>query len=122
MTMTAARTAIFTALALTALSACGKPDPVQKQFAKDIKKQKEARMGMIGEAFVSSWTTPAGETANATCMVYGNLDDPLSVVVMPHGGGIAKVERGGTDTPEWVEYCSNPVVDKAGRPIRKQRL
>ena len=122
MSVTDASTAILTVLALGALSACGVSDPVQKQFAKDIKKQKEARMGVIGEAFVSSWTNAAGETVNATCMVYGSLEDPISVIVSPHGDGIATVERGDTDTPEWVKYCSNPVLDKAGRPIRKRRL
>ena len=122
MSVTAARTAIFAALSLGTLSACGATDPVQKQFAKDIKKQKEKRMGVIDEAFVSSWTYHEGETVNATCMVYGSDEHLSSVVISPHGDGIATVERGSKDTPEWVKYCSNPVVDQAGGPIRKRRL
>ena len=111
----------MTASAIVALPACGQPDPIRKQFTKDIKKQEDRRPGRVDFAFVSAWTNAAGETVHATCMIYGTRQNPTSVVVSPHGDGIATVERGKVTDPEWVKYCSAPAADSFGNPISKRR-
>jgi len=110
------------ASSIGALPACGQSDPMRKQFAKDIKKQEEIRPGRIDEAFVSSWTNAAGEKIHATCMIYGRRERPISLVVSPHGDGIATLERGNLKDSDWVKYCSAPAADASGNPISKRRL
>ena len=110
------------AFSIGALPACGQSDPMRKQFAKDIKKQKEMRPGRIDEALVSSWMNAAGEKIHATCMIYGRRERPISLVVSPHGDGIATLERGNVEDADWVKYCSAPAADGSGNPISKQKL
>ena len=112
---------ILTVASIAALPACGSSDPIRKQFGKDIKKQKEKRPGRIDEAFASSWTNASGEAVHATCMIYGSRERPISVVIYPHGDGIATAERPGLTDPDWVKYCSEPAADGSGKPISKQR-
>ena len=114
--------AILAAGSIAALPACGQSDPLRKQFARDIKKQKDNELGQIGEAFVSSWTNSAGETVHATCMMYGNRERPGRTVIFPHGDGIASLQRGDLANPDWVKYCSNPAVDGSGIPILRKRI
>ena len=113
---------ILAGASIAALPACGQSDPLRKQFARDIKKQKENQLGQIGEAFVSSWTDSSGQAVHATCMIYGSRERPGSVVVFPHGDGIASLQRGNVTNPDWVKYCSNLAVDGSGIPILQKRI
>ena len=114
--------AILAGGATAALPACGESDRLRKQFAKDIKKQKDNELGPIGEAFVSSWTDSSGQTVHATCMIYGTREPPGRGVVFPHGDGIASLQRGDLANAEWVKYCSSPAVDGSGRPLVRKRI
>ena len=114
--------AIVAGGSMAALTGCGQPDSLRKQFARDIKKQQENQLGQMGEAFVSSWADSGGQAVHATCMIYGSRERPGSVVVFPHGDGIASLQRGGLTDPDWVKYCSSPATDASGKPIVRRRI